>query len=63
MPGIVEVPVSTKRYGNFQRGLSDTGPAKSDATVFDEPLTLILPRAAILIVLWLFWSFAWSAVT
>ena len=38
-------------------------PEKDHSTVFDEPLELIVPRAIVILVLWLAWSFAWSGAT
>lgn len=58
MPGVVEVPGATKQLGNLQRAMKP-----NEAQIFDEPLELILPRAAILIVLWIAWTFAWSGAT
>lgn len=60
MPGIVEVPVSTKRYAQSYNFFAD---GSRQASVFDEPLQLVLPRALILLVLWIAWTFAWAGVT
>ena len=57
MPGIVEVPVATKQYGNFVRAQS------KEPAVFDEPLNLVLPRATILLILWVAWTFFWAGAT
>jgi hypothetical protein len=60
MPGVVEIPVQTRQFGSSMRSK-----AGSDAkpSVFDEPLSLVIPRALILLFLWVAWTFAWSGVT
>jgi hypothetical protein len=51
----------TKQYGRSGYTMFTDGSKQS--SVFDEPLSLVLPRALILLLLWVGWTFAWAGVT
>jgi len=65
--GIAEVPVATRQMSSLST--AKWGPYSIFSTrdqppaVFDEPLGLVIPRALVIMALWIVWTFTWSGIT